>query len=287
MYVVVIGAGGLLGSTLVKSWGESGDTVVPLDLPEFDVASRMFVLDAIVPLEPDVIVNASGIGMIDWLETRPNTARTVHIHGAANLREAANRTGALFVQLSCGEVFSQKNDQPHTESETPEPASVFARTKLDAERACSECERHLIVRTGMLFGAEGKRSCANQIETILNALRKIRNFKVLNDILLSPSWTYDVSMAIRSLVERKESGLWHIANSGISTHFELAGELRTLTGIKFELEPISSEEYEFKAPRSNCPALDCSRYSNLENVYPLREWREALKAFIESRSRIY
>lgn len=286
--IAIVGACGLLGSELLRTWKEGGDTLVPLDLPDFDIASRMFALDALEPLKPDVILNAAGIGMIDWLEKRPNTARTIHTHGTANLREAAKRTGALLVQISCGEVFGQEGDKPHCEDEKPDPRSVYAKTKLDSERACSEWEKHLIIRTGTLFGAAGPKSCGNQVETILNAVRKIRSFKVLNDIRLSPSWTHDLALGIRSLIGHGMSGsargIWHLANSGTGTHFDLASELRALTGLRFELEPIKSEEYEFAAPRSQCPALDAAKYAELPNVYQMRPWRKALAAYIESRS---
>lgn len=318
MKIVVLGSGGMLGSACVRLWYGERDEIIPLDLPDFDATSPLFSRETLAAIAPQVIVNVSGIGNIDWLETRPNTARTIHTQVAANLCEAAKRLNSLLVQVSCAEVFGAANiRQTETmaagnvdfwpvsentvknrsdrfpmlaESVVPEPESAFAKTKLDAERAAAEWNRHLIVRTGLLFGKKGPNSGASMVEAILAALRKVRQFKVLHDISVSPTWSDDLARGIRSLIAEHfrtpemVNGLYHIANEGVASHLDVVTEIQKQTGIRFEITPISSAEYGFEAPRCRCCALDSAKYHSLADVYRLLPWQTALRKYLDSRN---
>ncbi|MCL2624447.1 MAG: sugar nucleotide-binding protein, partial [Planctomycetaceae bacterium] len=123
MKIVIVGKNGLLGGALTRhalslSLCEGRD-FVSLDLPDFDAVSRRFALETLGELKPEVMINTIGVTMIDRLEKKPNTARTIHVQGTANLREAAKRADALLVQVSCAEVFGQTADQPAAEDFLP------------------------------------------------------------------------------------------------------------------------------------------------------------------------
>ncbi|MBQ3454266.1 MAG: sugar nucleotide-binding protein, partial [Thermoguttaceae bacterium] len=136
MKIAVIGSGGTLGSAIARWWntpavtfgGEAAeDQITGVDLPDFNVASRRFALDTLKEIAPEVIVNCAALRFIDWAESHPNTARTIHVQGTANLRQAADRLGALLVQISCAEVFGDTDPDapPRTEDDIPAPESVF------------------------------------------------------------------------------------------------------------------------------------------------------------------
>ena len=292
MHIVLIGSQGHLGNTLVRSWTDAGDEVIALDLPDFDLNSRRIVLETVVPLKPEVIVNAAGLEQIDWLETHPNTSRSIHVQGTANLREAAKRTSSLLVQFSTSEVFGhaipRNIEQGFTEDEPPDPLSVYAKTKLDSERAAAEWERHLIVRTSMLFGQTTERSSGSLVETIFNAVRRTRNFRVIQDRFVSPTWTEHLASATRDLIRQaireKVYGLFHLANSGTASYFEIAREIARNTGLKLDIEPINQEEYGFKAHRGTHSTLNCERYHHLPGVFPMPPWDVALEQYMDSRT---
>ena len=292
MKAVVIGSLGHLGNAIVRKWTASGIDVIPLDLPDFDLISRLLVLETITPLKPDVIVNAAGLEQIDWLETHPNTSRSVHVQGTANLREAAKRTDAILLQFSTAEVFGaatpQEKEHGFREQEQPEPLSVYAKTKLDSERAASEWKKHLIVRTSLLFGQTTPRSSGSLVDTIFNAVRRTRNFRVITDRYVTPTWTDHLAAAALDLVQytekKKEYGVYHLANRGTVSYYEIAEEIAAQTGLKLELEPISQADYGDKAPRCSFATLCCEQYENLPNVFPMPDWKAALAQYIESRA---
>jgi dTDP-4-dehydrorhamnose reductase len=268
-----------------------GEDFVALDLPDFDVTSRRFALETLAELKPEVMINTVGITMIDGLEKKPNTARTIHVQGTVNLREAAKRMDALLVHISCAEVFGQTADTlptdnflPLTEEITPEPVSVYAETKLDGERAACEAPRHLVVRTGPLFGKVGGHSTGNLVETLLHSLRRQEKMSVVNDQWASCTWADDLARAIFALVEQRCTGLYHIANAGQASPFDMAREIVRQTGIRRDFEPISTADYGFVAPRARYTVLDTAKYNAVEGVPVLPDWQTALGAYLNSRN---
>lgn len=311
MKIAVIGSRGTLGSALMNFWNSPlvwekiptrgtaaanlppEDELVPFDLPEFDVTSRRFTLDALTAIRPNVIVNASGINLLDWVEEHPNTARTIHVQGTANLREAARRTGAILVQFGCAEVFysgpddssvSAAETRPKTEDDIPNPESIYAKTKLDSERAASEAPRFLILRTGPLFGGVGSQSSGNFVETVLRSSRRTRALQVVRDIRVSPIFTLDLLRALRFLLDSGATGRFHLANGGSATLDELARKLLDLCGLtRHEVRGISASDYGYKAPRSRFAVLETARYRALDGSYPLPNWTDALGEYIDLR----
>ena len=295
MKFVIIGKNGLLGGALIRHAVSlnlcEGRDFVSLDLPDFDITSRRFALETLGELKPDVIINTVGVTMIDWLEKKPNTARTIHVQGTANLREAIKRSDALLVQISCAEVFGQTCDrfddfQPFSEEMTPEPASVYAKTKLDGERAAHEATRHLIVRTGPLFGKVGGHSAGNLVETLLHSLRRSEKMSVINDQWASFTWADDLARAIFALIERNRTGLYHVANAGGASPFDIAREIARQTGIRREYEPIAAADYGFIAPRAKFTVLDTAKFDAVEGVSKLPDWPTALDAYLASRNAV-
>ena len=314
MKIAVVGARGTLGSALRKYWNSAAvrekslmladaadDELMPLDLPEFDVTSRRFTLDTLSEIAPNVIINASGVHFFDWVEAHPNTARTVHVQGAANLREAARRTGALLVHLGCAEIFSpetadssaQNGDggesnavslPPWREEDAPNPLSILAKTKLDAERAVAEAPRFLIVRTSTLFGDLGEQSAGNLADTILKSSRRTESLKVIRDIRVSPTYTLDLVRALRCLVQTGATGVYHVANAQTATLAEFASHLLKTCGLsRHKIVGITSSEYGGAAPRSTDTTLDTSKYRRLPDACTLPDWHEAVREFIARR----
>ena len=295
MKIVIVGKNGLLGGALTRHALSlslcEGHDFVSLDLPDFDAVSRRFALETLGELKPEVMINTIGVTMIDRLEKKPNTARTIHVQGTANLREAAKRTDALLVQVSCAEVFGQTADQPaaedflpFSEEITPEPVSVYAKTKLDGERAAREAPRHLVVRTGPLFGKVGEHSTGNLVETLLHSLRRQEKMSVIHDQWASYTWADDLVRAIFALIEQRCTGLYHVANSGTASPFDMAREIVRQTGVRREYEPIAAADYGFVAPRAKYSVLDTAKYNAVEGVPILANWQTALDAYLTSRN---
>ena len=363
MKIVVVGAKGTLGSAIANYWNdprverriaanvgatvvEADDVVIPLNLPDFDLCSRLFVVETLSDFKPDVVVNAAGVNLIDWLETRANTARNVHANAVANLKEAVRRTGALLVQFGCGEIFyrdrltrlpepnegaktfqdekdgrnsedggeqtpsslilpnsatSQEvvfdewgNARPvltiapdapaFSELDKPNPASVYAKTKLESERIAAEASKSLILRTSSIFGETTEYSSGNLVESLLKAFKRTRRLSALNDKIVEPTWAVDVLCALKTLVRTGATGLYHLSGGSRGTARDVAEFIAERRGLaNVQIAGISSKEYGFTAPQSAFTALRSVKYGDLDGVYRLPDWCSALADYLDWR----
>lgn len=317
MRVVVVGSKGTLGMALSQSWNDPrvnarisanlgvewnkpDDSVVPLNLPDFDLCSRMLAVNTIGDFRPDVIVNAAGVNLIDWLEKHPNTAYNLHCHGASNLRSAARRTGALLVQFSCGEVFYRQrlagpDEEPDagsirvdalgfSESDEPDPKSVYAQTKLESERVASEAPKSLILRFSSLFGDTSEYSSGNLIDSLLNSLSRTKKLSVLNDRMMEPLWSIDILCALKTLLAADARGLYHLTGNSRATHKEVAEYFFKQCGFRDrEVVGITGQDYGQTAPQSAFTVLRSEKYDALENVYKIPDWKTAIGDFLDWR----
>ncbi len=317
MKIVVVGSKGTLGLALSKSWNDprvnarisanlgrefkrGNDVVIPLNLPDFDVCSRLNAVETIGDFRPDVIINASGVNVVDWLESRPNTARNIHAHGVSNLKTAARRTGALLVQFGCGEIFYRKSladgagaanldaispDAPgFCESDVPNPVSVYAKTKLESERVALEAPKSLVLRFSSLFGETSEYSSGNLIESLLNSITRTKRISCLNDRLMEPLWSIDILCALKTLLAVNARGVYHLTGNSRATHKEVAEYFFKQTGFRNrEVVGISGEEYGQTAPQSAFTVLRSEKYDALENAYKIPDWKTAINDFLDWR----
>ncbi len=316
MKIVVVGSKGTLGLAASRFWNDprvasriaagrggeakpSNDLVIPLNLPDFDACSRMIVVDTIGDIRPDVIVNASGVNLIDWLESHPNTARNVHGHAVSNLKAAARRTGALLVQFGCGEAFYRKrlqtneSDDPDaispeapgfTEEDSPSPESVYAKTKLESERIALEAPKSLVLRFSSLFGETSDYSSGNLVDSLFKSLARAKKISVLNDRMIEPLWSIDVLCALKTLIEAGARGVYHLTGNSRATPLEVAEYLFQRCGFRNrEVVGISAEEYGIKAPQSAFTVLSSAKYGVVEGSYKLPDWKTALDNYIDWR----
>ena len=108
----------------------------------------------------------------------------------------------------------------------PAPITVYGRTKLQAEQAVKTLERYWIFRVPVLFGP-------GKINFVEKGLRKVaagEEYKVASDQLGCATHTVDAGLKIMEVAEAGRYGLYHLANQGACTRYELARAAAELAG---------------------------------------------------------
>ena len=109
--VAITGAAGQLGHQLVLVFEEAGDRVLALSRPEVDI-TRQEDLRRLSHWRPDIVVNSAAWTDVDGCARDPERAMRVNGEAAGAVAEAANRAGALIVQISTNEVFDGTLNRP-------------------------------------------------------------------------------------------------------------------------------------------------------------------------------
>jgi dTDP-4-dehydrorhamnose reductase len=89
----------------------------------------------------------------------------------------------------------------------------------------------------------------------------------------------EVTKKVVDNFSRLEKGIYHVANSGICSWYELCKATLELKGIKTPVTPITTEEYPTPARRPKMSALDCKKIESALEI-KLSPWREALSRVI-------
>lgn len=284
----VLGAGGQLGrsTTRLLRAGRAGhELVAAYGHGDLDLADEHAVAGAIAAVggRADVVLNAAAFTWVDRCETEPETARRVNAAGPTALARACASAGLRLVHVSTDYVFAGEGRRPYTEEDATGPRSEYGRSKLAGEQGVLAAGgAALVVRTCWVFGP-GR----NFVRTMVEMARARRAagdrtpLRVVDDQFGSPTYSADLAEAIVGLVERGATGLYHAANRGVATWWEVARESLDRAGLQdHEILRVRTNEFPRPAPRPAYSALDCSKAARIG--VRLRGWRGAVAAYLGS-----
>ena len=202
---------------------------------------------------------------VDGAEDDPQGAAAVNIGGTAH----AAALKAPLVTFSTDYVFDGRKRSPYVESDGPNPASAYGRTKLHGEAAAGP--NAWVIRTSWLFGSTGN----NFLRTMLRLGAERDEVAVVDDQRGSPTFVGNLAAAVRGFVDADmPKGLWHVAAAGDCTWADFAEAIFAEAGISCRVRRITTAELERPAPR---PAYSVLR-SERVGAPVLPHWRDGLRA---------
>jgi dTDP-4-dehydrorhamnose reductase len=278
MRVLVTGACGLLGSAIVREFGDCD--LHPFSHAQLDVSDESAVAAAMDAIAPDVVVNCAAFNDVDRAEVEAEAALRVNAFGVLALARAAERTGAAFVHYSTDFVFDGETDRPYAEEDRPNPRSVYGTSKLLGDWFAAEAPRGYVLRVESLFGAPGPGAGRRgSLGNIVERIRASEEVPVFVDRTVSPSYTADVAHATRTVVERAlPPGLYHCVNEGFATWAEIAGEAARLLGVGWKMKPLTLQTAGLRAQRPRYCAMTPGKLAQHGVVMP--PWDEALERYL-------
>ena len=286
MKVAVIGAPGQLGQDLMRVFDEDAVGFAHQDL---DVTDEARVASAISSAEPDWVLNTAAFHRVDDCELDPTSTFAVNAVGALNVARAAADVGSGVVFYSTDYVFGgedRERDHPYEEGDSPHPLSVYGASKVAGEQLVAQANpRHLLVRSAGLYGTATSRKGWTFPELMLNKARTDGFVRVVTDQVLSPTFTADLALKTKELIEHDAVGLFHLTNDGECSWYEFARGAFDLAGVEAEMEPIESGQLRQRARRPSYSALTTARLQYM-GLSPLRPWKEALSDYLRIKGAI-
>jgi dTDP-4-dehydrorhamnose reductase len=251
--LAVIGAGGVLGVTLVEQALAGGaDRVhafthgpVPAVAAAtservlwrtLDIADAAAVWAALSAARPAVVINAAAMTNVDQCESRRERAYAANAAGPRHIAEACVRLGAAMLQISTDYVFA--GDDPHpgpyTEDAAVAPINAYGRTKLEGERAvaalCDGRVRWLVVRTALVYGlVPGGR--ANFITWLVGELRAGRPVRVVGDQYNTPTLVGDLARVVLHLARHDTMDIVHVVGPELLSRHAWARQIAAYYGL--------------------------------------------------------
>jgi dTDP-4-dehydrorhamnose reductase len=259
MRILVTGASGLLGLNLALEAAKE-HTVIGLvsrhrlktdafQTIEGDLLTPGIIETLLERTHPDWVIHCAAMVMLEECEANPALAAQLNTEVPRILATHVARGGARLLHVSTDAVFDGHVGN-FTETDPPQPLSVYARTKLSGEQAVAEADQDAIIARVNLFGwsMSGNRSLAEFFFNNLSANKRVPGF---TDIYFCPLLANDLAHILIRLLTMKVSGLYHVVSSDCLSKYEFGVRLAEKFGLDASLiAPQSVAGSGFKAARS-------------------------------------
>jgi dTDP-4-dehydrorhamnose reductase len=284
----LIGNKGMLGAELSLLLEQNNIPFIGTDR-EVDITDPAALMDFASPHPINRIINCAAYTAVDKAEEDETACRLLNVTGAANIAAAAKTKGAALVHISTDYVFDGTGNKPYTEEDATCPTGVYGSTKRDGEIAViGNNPNSYIIRTAWLYGKHGN----NFVHTMLRLMNEREEIKVVNDQYGSPTWAFDLSETVVTLIQQIESGknipfgIYHYTNEGTCTWFEFAGavyaEGKSLNLLTKQcvVKPCTGNEYPAKVKRPAYSVLDKSKIKKTLGL-EIPHWETSLKKHLK------
>ncbi|KAJ1127881.1 hypothetical protein NDU88_006274 [Pleurodeles waltl] len=272
---LITGATGLLGRAVCKEFRDHNWHVLGCGYsrarPRFEQLNLLdaeAIRETVQDFKPHVIVHCAAERRIDVAEKQPDVASDLNVAASGNLAKEADQVGAFLIYISSDYVFDGTSP-PYLEEDMPNPLNIYARTKLEGEKAVLQnSEGAAVLRVPALYG-EVERLTENPLTLLFNCVQHTHEYAFLDHVQVKfPTHAKDVATVCLQISQRKledpsVKGIFHWSNNEQMTKYEIACTMADVFNLPHNhLRPITD------APvgpilRPLNPRLDCSKLEHL------------------------
>ncbi|MES2534592.1 MAG: sugar nucleotide-binding protein [Pseudomonadota bacterium] len=227
--LVITGATGTLGQAFSRICEVRGLDHDLLSRADMDIADGDSVEAALLRRRPWAVVNAAGYVRVADASRNAASCYRENTTGAEILARACARLAIPFVTFSSDLVFDGLLGRPYVESDAVSPTCVYGSSKAEAEqRVLDAWPRALVIRSSAFFGPWDR---FNFVHAALRDLAAGVTVMASNAVLVSPTYVPDLVHAVLDLLIDDETGIWHLANHGAVSWYELASRVALQAGV--------------------------------------------------------
>lgn len=279
---LVTGYKGQLGYDIVRELNARGEfDILALDLNEMDITDKDRVLEIVSAYKPDVIFHCAAWTAVDKAEEEgmEELVTKVNVEGTKNLVDASIEVGAKIVYMSTDYVFDGTKEGYYTEEDTPNPQSIYGKTKYAGEEEVRRNPNHFITRISWVFGINGN----NFIKTMIKLSDKYKELSVVDDQIGSPTYTKDLAKLLVEMSGTDKYGTYNATNTDYCTWAEFAESIFAYYGADVKVNHVSTDEYYKGKPHATRPENSKFDHSKLEEngFAKMPSWQDAMERYID------
>ncbi|HET7626644.1 MAG TPA: SDR family oxidoreductase [Verrucomicrobiae bacterium] len=268
----ITGSRGLIGNYLVHAsskfseWKIRGLTREQLDLLDFAAVRNEFKNDS-----PQLVIHCAALSQSPACQKNPALARKLNVEVTVLLAELAADIPFFF--FSTDLVFDGRKGN-YVETDSVNPLSIYAETKVAAEKIVLANPKHTVIRTSLNAGISsgGDRGFNEQLR---RTFEKNETLKLFTDEFRSPISAEITARAVWELASKKKPGIYHIAGSERLSRWEIGRLIAAqFPNLNPKIEPESLANYR-GAPRSPDTSLNCGKIQKLLS-FPLPRFSDWL-----------
>jgi dTDP-4-dehydrorhamnose reductase len=272
--VAMLGGRGMLATELTAACRQQGFEVQIHDLPEFDLTNAGHLRRAVDAA--DLVVNCAAFTNVDGAESNSQLAHRVNAEAVGRLGEIARESDKWVLHFSTDFVFDGRLDRPYAETDAANPISEYGKSKLAGERLLQAggC-RHCILRLEWTYGPNGN----HFITKLLRRAQAGGPVSVVDDQVGAPTATAEVAGAVMTIVEKQTTGLYHFANAGYASRYDVAAFVFERLPQPVVLSRCRTADYPAPAARPLNSRFDCRKIQALLRE-PIATWQQSLEHYL-------
>jgi dTDP-4-dehydrorhamnose reductase len=284
MKLVIIGAGGRLGSALAREYREKF-SVIGFDHAQLDLANPDEMRRKLCAIDFDLLINAAAFTNVDLCEKERDQAFRINADAPRLLAEICRDKNAKLIHFSTDYVFDGEKREPYIEDDPANPISAYGESKRVGEKFILQTyNRHLVVRVSWVFGPDRP----SFIDAMINRARENEQIDAIVDKFSTPTYTRDIAQMLPQFFGRHvEGGILHFANAGKCSWGEYAQwalDCCVTEGIALKAKTAGAlkltDMKNWIARRPVYSVLSTAKYSALTGDSP-RAWRDAVTDYIK------
>lgn len=252
--LLIIGRNGTLGQAFMKICEHRRIPYVALTRKDLDISNEYDVRRVIDSYRPWGVINTAGYVKVDEAEKNYNECFTVNTIAPGILANVCKIRGIHFMTFSSDLIFDGNKRTPYYETDAAKPLNIYGISKANGEQVVQKVNPNsLIIRTSAFFGPWDQYNFAHHV---IDSLRNEKQFEVVKDVIVSPTYVPDLVNAALDLFIDEENGIWHLSNEGLISWADFANAIADKAGLKKKYLLFKNlDEMGWKAQRPLYSAL--------------------------------
>ena len=274
MKKLITGGSGLLGSALSLKMIKKYKVINCYHTNHIDIKNRNFTsikiditstdsVKIIEKISPDAIIHAAALTDLEFCEKNPKMAYKVNVRGTENVLKVAKKCRAKIVYICTDYIFDgEKGD--YSETDKPNPLSVYAKTKLQGEEVIRKNYDNFVSIRTSLHGWQPTPKKSSLSSWIINSLKNGRKIFLVDDQINSLMFTNDFACILIKMLEYDLAGVYNVASTDSMSRYNFALEIAGVFNLDKDLiSPISLnqfiEKFSLHAKRPKNVSLNVSK----------------------------
>lgn len=287
----VIGCGGMLGKAFYNTFSTSCHIdAYDIDTNEVwlkpgNITDYSFCKKSIQTHNPDIIVNLAAETDLEYCEKNVEVAYKTNAVGPEMLTHIASLLDKPLVHVSTAGIVDGTKST-YTEYDTPNPLSIYGKSKYEGEKAVLKYKNAYVFRAGWMMGSGKKdKKFISKILKQIDAGQK--EIFAVNDKFGTPTYTNDFAKNI--LTYPREGilpGVYNLVCSGECSRFDVAQYLCAKIDKSIAVKEVDSSYFskDYFATRPYSEALINFKL-NLLGLNRMRDWKVCLDEYLNELGR--
>lgn len=271
MRLVVLGAGGLLGSNVVTTASVRGHQVVgtyhssepsvSIPIQQLDITDFDAIKSIVREESPDALVNCAAMTDVDNCEQDPEKAFAINGRAPAFIAKICDSNSIDITHVSTDYVFDGRAKEKYGEEAPTHPLQVYGESKLMGDRGVRDAATHpLVVRPSFIWGVH--RSWDELIgfpRWVRDLLRDGDSVPLFTDQRITPTRAGQAATVIVDLLENGAQGTFNLASRSCVSPFEFGKMLADLVGKhngSLKRSSVDNVDRPARRPSNTCLSVE-------------------------------